>query len=245
MPHLDLSTTAPQRLAKLKAYATKYPKNHADWHDVFDARHVTHKSSAYNPPCAHYDNTHCRWVENVDRAGLRFVGYVKWLRDCHGGNYFNSSPALGWYIDSFQEDCLYPVVYRLPSRDGAQRFVYGYADPFNDGAAFLSFDYCDDEKDAQAWACSLAKAAAEDAREDDAKCQAENQIDDIGNELKEIRQTILALCLECKKACATLADAPTIRATIKAKIESALEERERLRDRRTELEGNHWAAVPF
>lgn len=232
-----LSQPAPARLVKLKAYP------HAkDWREAFRFGYVIGRPAPYSPPHEAYGETHCRWVEDVDRAGLRLVGYVNESRHCLGG-YFNNTPTFGWYSDNWHDETFYPVVYRLPARKGAARFVYGYADPCNKGAAYLSFDRCDNENDAQRWACHLTKTAAEESREFHAKGQAEQQIGDIGDQLDTIRRDVLALCLERKKVCASLTNAPTIRATVEGAIRAALRERETLRKRRKELSENPWAAV--
>lgn len=235
---LDLSRPAPARLATLKAY------KHADnWRAAFKTGYVSRKCSAYNPPCSYYGETHCRWVEDVARAGLRFVGYVKDSRSCHNG-YFSSEPHFGWYSDNYHDETFYPVVYQLPARNGAPRYVYGYADPCNKGAAFLSFDPCDNERDAQSWACRLTKHAAEDARECEAKDTAEQRQAEIADEIESARNDVKTLIRECRAVCPSLSDAPAVREAIRNRIRRYLDDVQSLREERDTLAADFWRAVP-
>lgn len=232
------TSKAPARLLKLKTY--KYADN---WREAFRFRHVTGEAPAYNPPGAFYGSDHCRWIENVETAGLRFVGYVneprRWLYD----GYTSQRDGFGYYADNFQNEVLKPVVYRLPGRKGAERFAYGYLDPCNEGAAFLAFDPCDNERDAARWADQLAERAAEDQREENAKFQAEQEQGDIADQLKAIRADIIALCREARQICPAIVNKPAVRNAIEARIRGALRDREKLRRRRNELAGNYWVAV--
>lgn len=235
--------TPKQRLAADKAKSDSYRGiigGYDTWQDATRQRIRGHYSP-YNKPFAVYGENQARWIEDTEEAGLRLVGYVTEFRD---STRFRPKPSLGWYSTNFQDVTLYPVGYRLPSRKGAQRFVYGYADPCNEGAALLCFDPCDSEDDAQRWACAFTKRAAEEHREEDAKYQAEQQIEGIVEELGEIRRRVLALCSELKTACKALADKPAIVATLRAALKSEMRERESLFRRRAKLQKDYWLAVP-
>jgi hypothetical protein len=234
------------RLEKYKAESARYRGvigGHDTWQDCA-RRAIREKTGPYNPRTSAHGENHARWIEDTTQAGLRFVGYVLPSRHAHG-DYFthDKKRAVGWYCDHNYDDAYTPVVFRLPARKGAARFAYGYQDPWNEGAAFLSFGPCDDENGAQRWACSMAKAAAEKSREFYAKDQAQAQIEEISDQLKALRLDVLALCKEIKARCASIKESPAIAAALRAQIKSALRERETLRNRRAALEDNFWAAV--
>lgn len=201
---------------------------------------LRHPRIVYNPSFSRGSDEHCRWVEDTDRSGLRFVGYVTEYRDSER---FRSKPSLGWYGDNFQDSTYYPVVFQLPSRNKVERYAYGYTDPYNKGAAMLCFDYCDNKDDAQRWACALAKHAAEESREEDAKFQAEQQIEDCLEDISNIRRDILALCREMKTICSKVSGVDTMRKLLKQKLEDMLEERSKKYSRIETLRDNYWAAV--
>lgn len=105
----------------------------------------------YNPPCKNGEG----FVENVSN-GLRFKGYADEI------NRFIDHK--GWYCDDVQCESLRGVVYQLPARKGKERFIYGYADPYNDDCAFLVFDIIEDEEYAARLADSVTEEHAEEQR---------------------------------------------------------------------------------
>lgn len=233
-------STLKARLASLKAKGLS--RAGQNWRDVRVAQ-LRESSAIYNPPFSAHGENNLRWVENVDKAGLRLKGYVRESRHAHG-DYFASKPSLGWFTDNFQDEALYPVVYQLPARNGKPRFVYGYADPNNEGAALLSFDACDDENDAQRWACSMTKAFAEDAREEDAKFQAEQQTESLRETITELRKEFLELCAEARKACRAMPEMfPSIRKTVEGRLRAIVAERTKAFERIETLTDDYWQAV--
>lgn len=111
---------------------------------------------------------HVRWVERPSDA-FRCKGYADQIVMRIGHQ--------GWYCGPCQEEVFRGIVYQLPTRRGANRFAYGYADPCNEGAAFLSFDPCDDLRDAALWADSMAERFAKSEREWQAREQARFEIE--------------------------------------------------------------------
>lgn len=130
---------------------------------------------------------HVRWVETPEAYGMRWVGYADEVA---------SLRHQGWFTDDEYQDEVFRgvvfrgVVYRMATRKGTPRFVYGYADPNNKGAALLCFDYCDDKIDAARWADSFAERKAEEERAYRAKEREEMERE----EAEEARLDNLAEC---------------------------------------------------
>lgn len=117
------------------------------------------------------------WIENTESAGLRFVGYAdeicKSIRHC------------GWYTDEDGDRETYRgAVWQLPARHGVARYIAGYEDPNNKGAAFVDLNIIRGRKggtrygaddamtEAAHRADSIAKHNAEREREYNAAWQA-------------------------------------------------------------------------
>lgn len=158
-----------------------------------------------------------RWIENTDRAGLRFVG--------HADELDKSIQHNGWYIDSFQDDTYRGAIWQLPGRNRQNVYVVGYVDPNNPGAALIDFDaiygepswrdrYDDDDlRDAARAADRMAELFAEAEREFQLKDAAERRAEELREEAAELRR---GLCEEIQ--------------TVRKKIASLREEADRLID---------------
>jgi hypothetical protein len=200
------------------------------------------ETTIYNPASAFPRESlnpswrHCRWVENAGKA-MRLVGFADEIDRSIGHN--------GWYSDNFHDETLRGVVYRLPTHNGRAVFAYGYADPWNDGAAFLCFDNdAEDEKHAARFADQLAERCAEDQREHEARDSAQNEIEELTARLVEIRRQVLTLIRETRAVCASLNGAPTVKAAIQEGLRHLLGERSEAFERREKLQENYWEAVP-
>lgn len=68
-----------------------------------------------------------RWIEDTTAAGLRHVGAAH--------DIIRSLRHTGWNADPYGEEVYTGHVWQLPARKGVARFVGGYIDPCNDGAA--------------------------------------------------------------------------------------------------------------
>ena len=172
-----------------------------------------------------------RWVEDPSSIGLRFVGYADEIK--------RSINHKGWFTNEYQDEVLRGVVYQWPSRNHMERFVYGYADPCNKGSCALDFDVTDDKDDAAIWADSIAEHTAEEEREYNAAADARMRFDDLADEVKNDRQTILELCREIKLArreCLILRDLPNVIAGLKQRICSLLDDIRESREKRAELQ---------
>lgn len=175
--------------------------------DVSDgmARYPSSLGNPWNPRFAAYGEKHLRWIENTERAGLRFVGFADEIVSLRHN---------GWYADEFQDEIYRGAVYQLPARRGESVYIYGYDDPNNEGAALLSFDWTADKEDAARWADSLAERAAGSDRECREAQHARMMYEDAGEELKSLRRRLMALCRELRdeanlppEICATLREA--------------------------------------
>lgn len=151
-------------------------------------------TSPYNPPF----NGAYRWIEDTDRAGLRWAGWADEI--CR------SIQHRGWFSDSeFQSEVYRGAVWRLPGRNGAAVYVTGYADPCNDGAALIEFDpiygerleseYDTDSEllTAAYSADSIAERFAEDERRYSELWHAARRVEDTRSEICELRRKHTAL----------------------------------------------------
>ena len=145
----------------------------------------------FNPAATEGADIGARWVEHA-APSLRFAGYADELAG-------RSVDHKGWYRDTFQDGTLRGAVYLLPGRNGETLAVPGYADPCNDGAAFLDFGNIQRDIDGDAAkrsaalaADSLAERHAESEREYDTAWQAGSQWSDKGAEIAEARKAALA-----------------------------------------------------
>lgn len=121
-----------------------------------EARNTTEHSHAtpyinpefYREPARGYPTGAFRWIEKVSKLNWRLVGYADEIVNlCHRG----------WYCDELFDDVYRGIVYRLPNG----RFLYGYADPWNDDSALIANDIATDETDAARSADHVAQRFAE------------------------------------------------------------------------------------
>lgn len=163
------------------------------------------------------------WIENTKSAGLRFVGYYDEI--CK--DYYRIRHK-GYYTDEFQDEVFRGAVWQLPAQHGVARYIAGYADPINDGAAYVDLDIisetsaprrrwnsskrayeplapvpqdeCNDsaKRDAALRADSIAENNAEREREYNAAWQAGSRWSDLGDEIAKERAFTLALLVESR-----------------------------------------------
>ena len=180
-----------------------------------------------------------RWVEKLDSAGLRFVGYAD---EIAGINH------TGWYADSHCDEILRGVVLQMPARNGCAQYLAAYADPNNRGAYRVNVtqiyvgDYRDyhhsNNEDSGARDCayaadSFAECVAESEREYHDAWQAGNHFADLGQEIAQHRKSALALIAEIKRASKQFP--PAICAVLRDHVESHLESIREAREKRDEL----------
>jgi len=185
------------------------------------------RAVAYNPEFAAYGESRLRWIENVT-DGLRLVGYADELARLD---------HTGWYLDDYCGDTVRGAVWQLPGRHGEPLYVAGYADPWNDNAACLSFDdLTDDKATAAQWADAIAERMAEAERDYQRAASAGFEFGELAEDIARRRREILDLLRERKAvagpACGTL---PTICTALRERITANVKAIGEARKRRAEL----------
>lgn len=176
------------------------------------------------------NNTHgcnVRWVENVSR-GLRLVGFADKIVSINHN---------GWYImdDGDFGDTYRGVVYQLPARGGVAQYVYGYADPWNDDCALLCFIVETERNEAAHMADRLAEIFAEAERDYHRASDAGRRFEELDVEIKDMRKEALAIGAEMRAARKAEVQAPTICATLRAKVLSLYRHIQKAREKRAAL----------
>ncbi|RNJ49381.1 hypothetical protein D1O30_06975 [Methylocystis hirsuta] len=187
------------------------------------------------------------WIENTESAGLRFVDHADKI--CDGIRH------QGWYTDDdgISGEVLRGAVWQLPARRGVARYIAGYKDPNNKGAAFVDLDIISfapaaslsrlgdlanesAKHDAARRADSIAERNAKRERDYNAEFHAGSEWSDMAEQITRIRQETLALLRELRplRHAATI-EVPTICKHLRRDIESGLAEIHKLRRRRAEI----------
>ena len=120
-----------------------------------------------------------RWCENLSAYFREHGPADKVIRLNHKG----------WFIDNLQDETIRGAVYRLPPG----KFLAVAMDPWNEGAGMIENCVYDCEKDAARNADRIAEIYAENARQDDAKFQAEVQIENAKELIANARETVREL----------------------------------------------------
>lgn len=201
-------------------------------------------SGPYNPAHDWLGYKSCRWVENVGKAGLRFVGYADDILNLRHS---------GWIADAFGDESYRGAVWQLPARDGRPCLVYGYEDPCNAGAAHICFDpewgadgeaggrYGDATREAARMADGMAESFAEQEREYQQAWQAARQWEEARDDMRKNRQSARALVQELRAArrAGATAGAAVCKA-LRERLAAYASEWAELREQRDELAGNFW-----
>jgi len=184
-----------------------------------------------------------RFIEKP-REAFRFVGFADQVAK-------RAVQHTGWFLadDGWTGETARGVVYRLPAKDGAERFLAGYVTSYSsdDGAAFERETFAT-ELDAALRADRLAELAAEEERDYCAATSAACSILETREEVATIRANALKLAKERRELCASLpADQyPRAAAVIAESIVEAWHEicalREKVEKLRDEGEGRNKTA---
>jgi hypothetical protein len=186
----------------------------------------------YNAAHESHGDKNVRWVENVSR-GLRRVGFADEIASAEGCS--RMIDHKGWFTDdAYQGDVYRGVVYQLPSR-GEPLYVYGYDDPNNEGSALLCFETETKKLEAARRADSFAEVRAEEQREYQNAWRAGRRVEEIADEIAKYRKDALAIGAEMRAAKQTVRVAPTICATLRAKIYGLYNEIREARKERDDL----------
>lgn len=153
----------------------------------------------------------------------------------------------GWYMDSFQDDVAVPVVVQIPARNREPQYIPGIRFTGQDGYIVypLARDRETDKLEAARAADHYAEQYAEEAREDNAKYQAEQDIEDLKEQIEDAKTKIIALFTEFRKArkLGVASEFPTLCATIRQQIRSERHSIDKARKRIDTLTDNYWEAV--
>lgn len=168
----------------------------------------------------------------------------------------------GWYADSFQDNLIRGAVvaFRKPHKinDEFEDDNYYYADEFKSHVfyypatystewdmATVYLDEYTDIKDCARRADQLAECEAEEAREYDAKDQAEQQIDDAKRELHELNRETLQVIRELKQNSTVdlFEGKAALCRVIREHIEDVMEKRAELFEKIAKLKDDPWSAV--
>lgn len=116
-----------------------------------------------------------RWHESP-KDHFRLVGFADEIAR-------RTVKHMGWYVsDIHQCETTRGIVFRLPNNRG---FVAGCTDPYNEGPCILEIEAIPDEICAALRADGIAQLYAENAREDEAKHEAELKAEEEAREAKE------------------------------------------------------------
>jgi hypothetical protein len=142
-----------------------------------------------------------QYWDDKSAVPFRFVGYADEL--------IRSIGHTGWYSDAHQDSTLRGMVYRLPARDGRDRYLSGYEES-DSGCVVLYLDIQADESDAARFADRVAERLAEDSREYaeawEAGQDASNEVNDALQGLRHEVSRIVQIALFPDRAGLTLAD---------------------------------------
>lgn len=106
----------------------------------------------------------------------------------------------GWYYDSCCGSTYRGQVWRLPARDGVERFLAGYVDADGD-RAIIEPEAFDDERDAARRADHMAERDAEEEREHDERWAEANNAND---DREAAREELKAARAEARRMVAAL-----------------------------------------
>lgn len=210
-----------------------------------------------------YGSTRMLWIERPASFGLRFVG--------HADEISKSVDHKGWYLDDDGTGAtVRGVVYQIPGKGRAPRFLSGYADPHNDGPVCLDFGtiwegeaptlytpswggsywtYTDNPadhdgaRDAAREADRLAERYAEDERDYRRAWEAGRLYAEATDDIATERRELLSLMLEFRRirVLTPMPDAPRLCATVRAAIAKRLARIVKLRGKREALRGGTYS----
>lgn len=207
-----------------------------DWREIAKRAKAFSKSALCGAPF--YINTtreRGRWVESPEDLGLRLVGFADEVAP-------RRVTHKGWFIDDeIQDEVARGVVYALPAKAGCARFVYGVADPHNDGPAIIALDVVTAEpgdadraqSDAATWADSMAESYAMGEKEHNAAWRAGRDWADTGQIVATTRKRLASISREIRTH--TTVNAPALCQALRERVRqlfneyhSALEKRDQL-----------------
>jgi len=154
----------------------------------------------------------------------------------------NRRNITGYYADNFQDSCIYWCVVKIaPANRKHNREALFAPVTYSDGfeGVTIHVDHSGSLDDAQQWGEQIAAREAEECREDDAKFQAEQQIEEAREAIHAINRKVIPCLRELK----TVSLSSGICAVLREKIMDYLQERDSLFNQINTLQSNPWKAV--
>jgi uncharacterized protein YukE len=138
-------------------------------------------------------NVSYRWIENVFRVGLRFIGYADDV--CKSNfSYMGEIRHNGWFTDDFQSSKYRGVVLQTPAKDGVPRYLAGYECANNPGTYLVEWDVVDGTKGGNAEGAQYDPLAREVARRADGIAEEwaeqEREYQSAWQELRDAREEL-------------------------------------------------------
>lgn len=178
----------------------------------------------------HATPQYCSWGEPDLRGGQRADEVIRLNH-------------LGWFADYEGRVAYFGMVYQLPGKGRAERWVAGYAGE-ESGSVILDVGHrrCiyEDRADAARAADSFAENAAESAREYEAKCLAEQDIEDARERIHQVNQQTLPIVREARATKLS----PAICGAVKDRIRDLIAERREAFETIDRRQADYWSAVP-
>lgn len=182
----------------------------------------------YGPVNTLHGYSNVRWVENV-KYGLRSCGFADEILGLRHRGWFTRDDGDG-------DETYRGIVYQLPARAGKEQYVYGYADPDNEGCALLCFDVVHDKEDAARDADTFAETMADHARDYNRTWDAGQRYRDLGDAIKDARTKALSLGKEIREARKHFKhQPPTICAVLRSSFLQRYRNIQKMRKERAEL----------
>lgn len=174
------------------AKALQIAREKSGTHDYFSTWRVwgTRDYTWSNP-----DDRGIAWIENIQKAGLRFVGYADEIINLG---------HTGWFANEFQDETYRGAVLQRQAVDGKPCYLAAYADPNNEGTFRVDVRewFIDDKESAARLADSMAENVAEKEREHQEAFQHGNDAADKMHSAISIGREIIRHLRRAKELCA-------------------------------------------
>lgn len=170
----------------------------------------------------------------------------RWIEHASDGLRVHRAPGRDncWYVDNCGAETTTAHVLQLPAgRDGTLRYMAATSDPYNPDCYLTDGDLTENMKEAAQWASRLAEHYSEQCREDDAKFQAEQQIEQAKEDICGLREQHSRLVEELRRSRAILGDVPLLVNNARKGLRSLREDVAKAHKRIKQLSDNYWYAV--
>ena len=150
----------------------------------------------------------------------------------------------GWFVNSFQDETVHGMVYRLPARDGKPLYAPAVSDHCgNPGSCFSFRDVTEDLIGAIREADRLAECWAESEREYEARENARLRIEENREQIKSEYAEFRKLAREIRANCEALGGMVELKKVLHREYRRVKTTVCKLRREIGRLEDNYWEAV--